>query len=80
MIRHLRPDLLFNGWICIQVYSVLVLRVELKVQRTENIYRYFVISRFKVQRTVILIIRLNKHENRTVRCTLKSEFLFFYKY
>jgi len=50
------------------------------VQSTENIYSYFVINRFKVQSTVILIICLNKRENRTVRCTLKSVFLFFYKY
>ena len=80
MIHLFRPDFLNNGWSCIEVESVLVLKVDSKVQRAENSYSYFVVTGFKVQSTVILIIGINKCENRTVRCTLKSVFLFFYRY
>ena len=38
-----------------QEYFELVLRINFEVQRTENIYRQFIINRFKVRSTVILI-------------------------
>jgi len=41
MIHLLRSGLLINGCSCIQVYSVLVLRVDYEVQRTENIDKLF---------------------------------------
>ena len=41
MIHIFRPDLLIIWWSCIQVYSVLVLRVHFEVQRTENIDKLF---------------------------------------
>jgi len=38
-----------------QEYFELVLRINFEVQRTENIYSQFIINRFKVRSTVILI-------------------------
>jgi hypothetical protein len=66
--QAVKDELLFHSSKGVAVYKVVLF--DFKVQRTENIYSHFNTSRFKVQSTAILIIRFNKQENRTVRCTI----------
>jgi len=43
-------------------------------QCVKHIQEYFVLV------TILILICLNKRENRTVRCTLKKQVFVFYKY